>query len=227
MNITILGTGVVGKAHAKKLVELGHTVFMGTQDPAKTMQQDKNDAMGNPPFPVWHKENEAVQLQTFSEAASNGDIIFEALHGEIAVAILKSLEKELQGKIIIDISNPLDFSKGFPPTLFVSNTDSLGERIQNALPQSKVVKTFNTLNASLQVNPSILANGDHNLFISGNDIDAKNKVMEIQKSYGWKNIIDLGDITTSRGTEMLMPFWLNMMGALKTSMFNYKIVQNG
>jgi predicted dinucleotide-binding enzyme len=226
MNITILGTGVVGRTHAKKLVELGHIVYMGTQDPIKTMKQDKQDAMGNPPFPIWHKENQAVQLQTFSEAASKGDIIFEALHGEIAVEVLKSLEKELDGKILVDISNPLDFSKGFPPTLFVENTDSLGERIQNALPKTKIVKTFNTLTAALQVEPNLLAGADHNLFISGNDIDAKKKVMEIQKSYGWKNIIDLGDITTSRGTEMLMPFWLRLMSALKTPMFNYKIVQN-
>lgn len=225
MNITILGTGVVGRAHATKLVELGHTVYMGTQNPAKTMKQDKQDAMGNPPFPVWHKENQKVQLLPFSEAATKGDIIFEALHGEIVIEVLKSLEKELKGKILVDIANPLDFSKGFPPTLFVENTDSLGERIQNALPHTKVVKTFNTLTAALQVNPEMLAGGEHNLFISGNDTDAKRQVMEIQKSYGWKHIIDLGDITTSRGTEMLMPFWLRMMGTLKTPMFNYKIVQ--
>lgn len=226
MNITILGTGVVGRTHATKLVELGNTVFMGTQDPAKTMKQDKQDAMGNPPFPVWNKDNQKVQLLPFSEAASKGDIIFEALHGEIAVEVLKSLEKELEGKILVDISNPLDFSKGFPPTLFVENTDSLGERIQNALPKTKVVKTFNTLTAALQVEPNMLANGTHDIFISGNDADAKKRVMKIQKSYGWKNIIDLGDISTSRGTEMLMPFWLRMMGALNTPIFNYKIVQN-
>jgi len=225
MKITILGTGIVGRTHAKKLTDLGHVVFMGTQDPKKTMQQDKQDMMGNPPFPVWHKDNQSVELLTFSEAAAKGEIIFEALHGQIAVEALKTIKNELTEKILVDISNPLDFSKGFPPALFVENTDSLGEIIQRELPETKVVKTFNTLTAALQVNPKMLADGEHDLFISGNDIDAKNKVMEIQKSYGWKNIIDLGDITTSRGTEMLMPFWLRMMGSLKTPMFNYKIVQ--
>lgn len=225
MKIGVLGAGMVGRAHAAKLIELGHEIVIGTKDVAKTMTEDKPDAMGNPPFNVWHKDNNKVTLATFEEAAKHGEIIFEALHGAVAVEVLKTFEADLAGKILIDIANPLDFSKGMPPSLFVSNIDSLGEQIQKALPETKVVKTFNTINAMLQVNPQMLANGDHHIFMSGNDADAKVKVTEILKSYGWKNIIDLGDITTARGTEMLMPMWLRLWGTLKTPMFNYKIVK--
>lgn len=224
MKIAVLGTGMVGRAHAKKLLELGHDVTVGTKDVEKTMAETKPDGMGNPPFSIWQKENPKVKLATFSDAVKNADMILEALHGAIVVEVLKTLESSLVDKVLIDIANPLDFSKGMPPSLFVSNTDSLGEQIQRALPKTKVVKTFNTMNAMLQVNPQQLANGDHHIFISGNDPDAKTKVTELLKSYGWKNIIDLGDITTARGTEMMMPVWLRLWGALKTPMFNYKIV---
>ena len=225
MKIAVIGTGMVGRAHAKKLTELGYQVILGTKDVAKTMAENKPDAMGNPPFSVWHKENPSVKLLTFKEAAKRGEIIWEALHGSVAVELLKSTKTELAGKILIDISNPLDFSKGMPPSLFVSNTDSLGEQVQKALPKTKVVKTFNTMNAQLQVNPQMLAQGDHHIFMSGNHADAKTKVTKILKKYGWSNIIDLGDMTTARGTEMMMPMWLRLWGSLKTPMFNYKIVQ--
>ena len=224
MKIAVLGTGVVGRAHAQKLEELGHTVYMGTQDPKKTMAQSKPDAMGNPPFPVWYKDHKEVKLVTMREAAKKGEMVIEALHGQIVVEALKALKTELAGKVLIDLSNALDFSLGMPPSLFVSNTDSLGEQIQKAIPKTKVVKTFNTLSAALQINPHMLAGGDHHVFVSGNDAGAKKQVMELQKSYGWKHIIDLGDITTARGTEMLFPFWIRMMMAKGTPMFNYKIV---
>lgn len=225
MKIGILGTGMVGRAHAGKLIELGHEVVMGTKDVAKTMAETKPDAMGNPPFSVWHKTHPHVKLATFAEAANHGEIVWEALSGSSAVAVLTSVEAELAGKILIDIANPLDFSKGMPPSLFVSNTDSLGEQIQKALPKVNVVKTFNTTNAYIQVNPQQLADGDHHIFISGNNADAKAKVTEILKSYGWKNSIDLGDITTARGTEMLLPVWLRLWNALQNPNFNFKIVQ--
>lgn len=224
MNISVLGTGMVGRAHAEKLVSLGHVVVIGTKDVQRTMTNDKPDGMGNPPFSVWHKDHTQIKLVSFADAAKHGEIIFEALHGAIVVEVLRSVETELIGKVVIDIANPLDFSHGMPPSLFISNTDSLGEQVQNALPKAKIVKTFNTMNALLQVNPRLLKDGDHHIFVSGNDPAAKNQVTELLKSYGWKFIIDLGDITTARGTEMLMPFWLRLWGSLKTPMFNYKIV---
>lgn len=225
MKIAALGTGMVGRGHAEKLLELGHEVVIGTNDVAKTLAETEPDGMGNPPFSVWQKENQEVRLVSFQEAAIFGEIIFEALNGQVAVKVLKKLEKELEGKILIDIANPLDFSQGFPPTLSVSNNDSLGEQIQRALPKTKVVKTFNTMTAKVQVNPQILEDGNHTVFVSGNDAEAKERVIEILKSYGWKDIIDLGDITTARGTEMAMPFWLRLMGAIKSPIFNYKIVR--
>lgn len=224
MKIAVLGTGMVGRAHAAKLVELGHDVTVGTKDVAKTMAETKPDQMGNPPFSDWQKANPKVKLTTFSEAVKDKDMILEALHGAIVVEVLKTLVSDLANKVLIDIANPLDFSKGMPPSLFVSNTDSLGEQVQKALPKTKVVKTFNTMNAILQVNPQQLAQGDHHIFLSGNDTEAKNTVTELLKSYGWKHIIDLGDITTARGTEMMMPVWLRLWGSLKTPMFNYKII---
>jgi predicted dinucleotide-binding enzyme len=225
MKIAVLGTGMVGRAHAGKLVGLGHDVVIGTKDPAKTMAQDKPDAMGSPPFSVWHQDNSQIKLVSFSDAAKHGEVVFEALHGAAVVEVLISLQADLAHKILIDIANPLDFSKGMPPSLFVSNTDSLGEQVQKALPETKVVKTFNTMAVTLQVNPQMLANGDHSIFISGNDISAKAEVTKILNSYGWKDVIDLGDITTARGTEMLMPFWLRMWGSLQTPIFNYKIIR--
>ena len=215
MKVSVFGTGMVGLAHAEKLFELGHEVVVGTNDVEKTIKENGG----------WFKEHSKVQLLTFPEAADYGEIIFEALRGSGAVKVLKPLANKLAGKILIDISNPLDFSKGMPPSLFVTNTDSLGEQIQNALPKTKVVKSFNTMNASLQVNPNLLAKGDHQIFISGNDVEAKSKVVEILKSYGWKNILDLGDITASRATESLMLVWLRLMDVLKTPMFNYKIIK--
>lgn len=223
MKIGILGTGMVGRAHAAKLVALGHTVLMGTQDVAKTRASTEKDAMGNPPFSEWYKEHAAIKLVTLSEAAREGEIVFDVLKGEIALPALTKLKEELAGKVLIDVANPLDFSKGMPPTLSICNTTSLGEEIQAALPETMVVKTFNTTNAYLQVDPGQLAEGEHHLFVSGNDVEAKAKAIAIAKSYGWTNIIDLGDITTARGTEMLLPIWLRLWGALKTPMFNFTI----
>jgi predicted dinucleotide-binding enzyme len=211
MKIAVLGTGMVGRAHAARLTELSHEVVMGTQDVDKTMANTESDGMGNPPFSQWYKDHANVKLETFARAIENAEIIYNALNGQVAVEVLKGLESAIGSKVLIDITNPLDFSNGFPPTLSVSNTDSLGEQIQKALPSAKVVKTFNTTNADIQTNPKNLASGDHHIFVSGNDESAKIKVTDILKSYGWENIIDLGDITTARGTEMFLPLWLRLV----------------
>ena len=225
MKIAILGTGVVGRSHAARLAELGHAVVMGTQDVEKTRANTETDAMGNIPFAEWQAKHSSVSLATFSEAITRSDVVFDALKGEIALATLSSLKEMLAGKVLVDIANPLDFSRGMPPTLLVCNTDSLGEQIQRALPETRVVKAFNTLNAELQVEPMKLALGDHSLFVCGNDAEAKRIVSELATGYGWKHVIDLGDISAARGTEMLLPIWLRLWGALKTPAFNFKIVQ--
>lgn len=215
---------MVGRAHAARLIELGHEVMVGTKDAAKTMSNNQPDQMGNPPYSEWAKSNTKVQTGTFSDSAKFGELIINALKGDAAIEVLKSIESELGTKVMIDLSNPLDFSNGMPPSLFVNNTDSLGEQIQKAVPGVKVVKTLNSTNAYIQVNPKQLANGDHHMFVSGNDADAKEKAKELLKEYGWTNIIDLGDITTARGTEMLLPIWLRLWAALGTPNFNFKIV---
>ena len=226
MKIAVLGTGMVGQALAGRLAELGHDVTVGTRDIAATMARTEPDGMGNPPYSAWAAARPAVRLATFAEAAENAELLVNATSGNVSIAALEAAGADnLAGKILIDIANPLDFSRGFPPTLFVKDTDSLGEQIQAAFPQLQVVKTLNTLTAALMVNPAQLADGDHSVFVSGNNADAKKAVVDLLASFGHTDVIDLGDITTARGTEMLLPVWLRLMGALNTPMFNFKIVR--
>lgn len=224
MKIAVLGTGIVGQAHASKLVELGHDVAMGTHDVQKKRADTEPGRMSQPPFADWIKANPKVQLATLADAVQHGEVIIEALKGEAVVEELKSLSSGLDGKLLVEISNALDFSTS-PPSFFVCNNNSLGEQIQGALPNTKVVKAFNTMNANVQVEPQKLAGGDHQLFIAGNDADAKAKVSELAKSYGWQNILDLGDIKSARGMEMIMPLWLEIMGVLKMTAYNFKIAR--
>jgi len=152
--------------------------------------------------------------------------VVNATNGMGAVKALEAAgAANLKGKVVLDISNPLDFSKGMPPSLSVCNTDSLGETLQRAFPDAKVVKSLNTVNATLMVAPGNLAGGDHTMFVCGNDGGAKSQVKELLQAFGWKDVIDLGDITNARGTEQLLPIWVRLMGALKTPGFNFKVVR--
>jgi len=227
MKIGILGTGMVGRSLGAKLFERGHAVMIGTRDAAKTLARTESDTMGNPPYGAWVKEHPHIKLGTFAEAAAHGEVVINATSGGASIEALKLAgDANLNGKILIDVANPLDFSKGMPPTLSVCNTDSLAEQIQRAFPKVKVVKTLNTVNASLMVNPHQLADGDHDLFVSGNEAEARTQVVHFLKTwFGWKHVIDLGDLTTARGAEMLLPIWLRLWGAFKTANFNYKIVR--
>jgi predicted dinucleotide-binding enzyme len=226
MKISVLGTGTVGQALAGRLAELGHAVSVGTRDVAETTQRTTPDAIGNPPYAVWAAEHSDVTLATFADAAANAEIIVNATSGNVSIAALTAAGADnLAGKILLDISNPLDFSKGFPPTLFVKDSDSLGEQIQAAFPDLKVVKTLNTMTAALMVNPTALGDGDHSVFVSGNDQAAKSAVTELLQSFGHTDVIDLGDISTARGAEMVLPLWLRLMGSLNTAMFNFKVVR--
>jgi predicted dinucleotide-binding enzyme len=154
----ILGTGVVGKAIATRLDGLGHEVMVGTRDPEDTLSRTEPDAYGNPPFGAWQEEHPEVTLGTFEEAAANSEMVVNATAGGVSVEALELAgEGNLDGKIVMDVSNPLDFSQGMPPFLSVSNTDSLGEQIQRRFPEAKVVKTLNTMNAYLMVDPAQLA----------------------------------------------------------------------
>jgi predicted dinucleotide-binding enzyme len=173
----------------------------------------------------WLEAHPGVGLTTFADAAAGAELLVNATSGPGALPALEAAGADhLAGKVVIDISNPLDFSAGFPPTLFVKDTDSLGEQIQRAFPQARVVKTLNTLTAALMVNPQDLG-ADSSVFVSGDDDAAKATVTELLQSFGHTDVIDLGDITTARGTEMLLPVWLRLMGALGTATFNFKIVR--
>ncbi|HEU4742241.1 MAG TPA: NAD(P)-binding domain-containing protein [Meiothermus sp.] len=229
MNIAVFGTGMVGQIIASALAAKGHSVMMGTRDVRMALERDQKTAATRLTLAEWHRQNPQVRLGIFAEAAALGEVIFNATNGFGALPALESAgEANLDGKILIDISNPLDFSQGMPPTLFISNTDSLGEQIQRRFPGLKVVKTLNTVNAYLMVNPQQLAGGDHTLFVSGNDLEAKARVTQYLRDwFGWKDVIDLGDITTARGTEMLLPIWVRLWGALQTPVFNFKVVRQG
>ncbi len=225
MNIAVLGTGMVGQALAGRLSELGHTVVVGTRDPHATLARAEPDGMGNPPFSAWHAAHPGVGLATFADAARGAELVVLATSGAASLAVLGLAGADtLAGKVLLDISNPLDFSAGFPPTLFVKDSDSLGETIQRAFPDAKVVKSLNTLTAALMVDPRRLGEGS-TVFVSGDDAEAKATVTGLLAGFGHDDVIDLGDLSTARGTEMLLPVWLRLMGTLGTGMFNFKIVR--
>lgn len=223
MKIAVLGTGMVGKAIADRLVELGHDVTVGTRDVDATMAASGGDGE---PFSAWLRARPAIGLATFADAAGKAELVVNATKGEVAEAALAAAGADnLAGKVVLDLANPLDFGQGMPPTLFVKDTDSLGERLQRAFPDAKIVKTLNTLNADLMVRPRELADGDHTVFVSGNDDEAKKVVTDLLTSFGHRDVIDLGDITTARGTEMLLPIWMRLWGKLGSPKFNFKIVR--
>ena len=198
----MLGTGMVGKTIGTKLVTLGHEVTMGS----RTANHEKAVA--------WARDAGGRAAHgTFADAAAHGDMAFNCTAGTGAVDAAKAAGAEnLRDKILIDISNPLDFSKGMPPRLLFTGNDFLGEQIQHALPDTKVVKTLNTINHQVMVNPERVP-GSHDVFVSGNDAAAKAHVAEILRDwFGWKSIIDLGDITTARGTEFVPPAVASTVG---------------
>lgn len=215
MKIGILGTGMVGEALAGKLVKNGHEVKMGARQAGNEKAKAWAAAAGG-------KASEG----SFADAAAFGEILFNCTSGGHSLEALQAAgAANLKGKVLVDVANPLDFSKGMPPTLSVGNSDSLGEQIQRAFPEAKVVKALNTLNAYLMVDPASLA-GDHDLFIAGNDPAAKATVKAfLAKEFGWKPeaIRDCGDITAARGTEGILLLWVRLFGAQGHPNFNFHL----
>jgi predicted dinucleotide-binding enzyme len=226
MRIGVLGTGGVGRSIALGLTAQGHEATIGTRNVEALMARTEPDAMGNEPFGGWNEVNPQISVGTFAEAAAHGELVVNATNGMGSLEALRAAGKEnLDGKVLIDISNPLDFSGGMPPPLFVSNTDSLGEQIQREFPEARVVKTLNTVASNLMVEPSLVADGDHTVLMSGDDQAAKAQVGEILRSFGWRHIVDLGDITTARGAEMYVALWVRLWQSLGTPILNVKVVQ--
>ncbi len=215
MRFGVLGTGSVGRTIGTKLVELGHEVSMGSRH------------AGNATAVAWATAaGAAARAGTMSDAAVFGEILVNATKGTGSLEALEAAgAANLAGKVLIDISNALDGSSGFPPAVLTSSTDSLGERIQRAFPEALVVKTLNTVTADVMVNPGLIPGG-HSIFVSGDDATAKRTVTGILRSFGWSDadVIDLGDITTARGTEAYLALWLRLIGKLGTSHFNIRVV---
>ena len=210
MKIAILGTGMVGNTIGSKLASLGHDVRMG----ARSATSEKAAAWAAAAGP-------RASHGTFADAAAFGEVVFNCTAGTGSLEALgQAGAANLAGKILIDVSNPLDFSRGMPPSLTISNTDSLGESIQRAFPATKVVKSLNTMNANLMVDAARIA-GDHVVFVAGNDADARKQVAAWRGEwFGWKAPLDLGDITAARGLEAWLHLWIRLWGALGTAEFN-------
>lgn len=216
MKIAVLGTGSVGSTIADKLIQLGHLVMMGSRTATNEKALAWASAAGS-----------NASVGTFADAAAFGELIFNCTKGLVSLEALKLAGAEnMNGKTLLDVTNSLDFSTGLP-TLGVANTDSLGEQIQREFPDVKVVKTLNTVNCKVMVNPNLIAGGDHNIFVSGNHADAKEQAKQLLTSFGWRNdlIIDLGDITTARGAEQYVSLWIRLAGKLGTSLIQMKLVK--
>ena len=220
MDIAVLGTGMVGRTLAARLDGLGHSVTVGTRDPEATLGRDGDGA-----YAAWAGEHPGVRLATFGAAAAGAEVVINATGGAASLDVLERAGADnLAGKVLLDVANPLDFSGGLPPTLFVMGDDSLAEQIQRAFPAARVVKSLNTLNADLMVHPDRLPEGT-SVFVSGNDPDAKAVVTGLLEEFGHTDVIDLGDITTARGAEMVLPLWLRLWGRFGSPAFNFKIVR--
>jgi predicted dinucleotide-binding enzyme len=225
MRVGVLGTGMVGRAIAGKLRELGHDVVVGTRDPVALMERTDPDARGNDPFAVWQQAHPDVGIATFRDAAAHGELLVNATSGDGSLAALGMAgEEQLAGKVLIDIANPIDHAGGVPPPLFVSNTDSLAEQIQRAFPSVRVVKSLNTVTAAVMVDPGSIADGHHTIFVSGDDADAKQQVVQLLTDIGWKDVLDLGGLATARAAEMYLPLWVAIM-LERGPLFNVAVTQ--
>ncbi|GAA1763837.1 NAD(P)-binding domain-containing protein [Nocardioides hankookensis] len=212
----MLGTGAVGRAVAGRLDDLGHDVTMATRDPAATA--------GRADHVAWSAAHPGVRLVAFGEAGTDADLVVNALGGDVALGVLAEVGDDLGGRVLLDLSNPLDHSHGFPPRLFVKDDDSLAEQVQRAHPGARVVKTLNTMNNAVMVDPARLGEGT-TVFVSGDDAHAKAIVTALLRELGHTDVIDLGALDTARGPEMFLALWVRTAMALGGSDFNIKVVR--
>ncbi|MFE7171355.1 NADPH-dependent F420 reductase [Streptomyces sp. NPDC057616] len=210
MRYAVLGTGVVGRTLGGKLVELGHEVTLGSR------------AKDNPAALEWARATGAgARAGTFEEAASPAEVVITAVGGRVTLAALEAAgAANLDGKIVVDVSNPIAFEDG-QVQLDPVGSDSVGEQVQRAFPHARVVKTLNTVNCDVMVQPSLVP-GEHQIFVCGEDADAKEQVTGMLGEFGWPahRVLDLGGIVASRGVEMYLPVWLDLMRRFGTPHFN-------
>ncbi len=216
MKIAVFGTGMVGTTIGSKLIALGHEVMLAS----RSAEGEKGKAW------LAAVASDKASLGSYADGARFAELVFNCTQGTGSLEALRSAGADaLAGKILIDVANPLDFSKGMPPRLFVFNDDSLGEQIQRELPATKVVKSLNTVNANVMVEPSLVP-GVHTMFMSGDDTEAKAKVRTILTEwFGWRDVIDLGGIATARGTESYLPLWIRLWGSIGSANFNVHVVR--
>ena len=207
MRIAVIGTGSAGRALAGGFRRIGHDVVTGTRDPAATAARDD-----------W----EGGELATFAEAGRGADLVVNATGGQVSLAALA--EVDLDGRVLLDVANPLDFSAGFPPTLSVKDTDSLAEQIQRAHPEARVVKSLNTVNGAVMVDPGRLSEPT-SIFVAGDDEGARAVVRALLVELGWSDIVEFPTLQAARGLEMWLPLWVRLMGTLGTADFNLKLVR--
>jgi predicted dinucleotide-binding enzyme len=209
MRIAVIGTGSAGRALAHGLSRVGHDVVVGTRDPDATVQRDEWAGVELP-------------LLRFAEAAVDADLVVNATGGLVSLEALA--EVDLDGKVLLDVSNPLDFSAGFPPTLTVKDTDSLAEQIQRAHPEARVVKALNTVNGAVMVDPDRLPEPT-TIFVAGDDPAARDAVRQLLDELGWVDIVEFPSLDAARGLEMWLPLWVRLMANLGTAEFNLRLVR--
>ena len=212
MRIAVLGTGMVGRTLGGGLAGVGHDVVLATRDPDTTRAR-----------PEW--VGVELPLVRLAEAGEGAELVVNATSGAGSLAALQAVGAEaLAGKVVLDLSNALDHSRGFPPSLFVVNTDSLAEQLQRTFPEARIVKAFNTMSVSVMVDPSV-AGGESTVFVAGNDPDARTTVAALAADLGWHDVLDLGDLTAARALEMYLPLWLRLFRTVGTLMLNIKVVR--
>jgi 8-hydroxy-5-deazaflavin:NADPH oxidoreductase len=209
MQLAILGTGAVGPALGKAFSGVGHDVVIGTRDPEQTKRREQ-----------WA----GVDLPLAAYEDLDAEVFINATNGRGSLSALQAVGEALNGHVLIDAGNPLDFSQGFPPSLFVCNTDSLAEQLQREFPQARVVKMFNTMANEVMINPRGL-NNDSTIFVAGNDPAARQTATSLAADLGWTDVFDLGDLTAARGLEMYLPLWVRILAQLGRPHFNIKLVR--
>ena len=213
MRIAVIGTGIVGRTLAQGFQGAGHDVVVGTRDPDEARGREEWVGLG-------------VPLAALGVVAADADLVVNATNGQASLSALGEVgSDQLAGKVVLDVANPLDFSQGFPPTLSVKDTDSLAEQIQRAFPEARVVKSLNTVTASVMVDPSTVGDGDTTMFVASDHEDARQQVSGLLRELGWRDIVELDGLHNARGLEMWLPLWVRLMGALGTGQFNIKLVR--
>ncbi|WP_372736469.1 NADPH-dependent F420 reductase [Nocardioides sp.] len=217
MRIAVIGTGNVGRTLAGGFAARNHEVVIATRDPGETAARDE--------YAAWAAAHPSVELVAFADV-SDAEVVANAVGGKVCLEALAQVGAGLDDVVLLDLSNPLDFSAGYPPSLFVKDDDSLGEQIQRAHPGARVVKSLNTLNFSLMVDPEDKLGETTSVFLSGDDEAAKDVVRGLLTEFGHRDVIDLGALSTARGTEMWLPLFMRVAGALDTLEFNLRIVRS-